>query len=83
MTTTVTRTLPHDAVSTVEEFRAIKARRMALDVDELVLATHFADLYGRVDEPVHVLPGQQRMLGFGGDGLPRWRSSARWNSLLR
>ena len=71
MTTTVTRTLPHDAVSTVEEFRAIKARRMALDVDELVLATHFADLYGRVDEPVHVLPGQQRMLGFGGDGTPQ------------
>lgn len=71
MTLTVTNDLPHDAVSTVEAFKQIKARRRSLEVEELVLAVHFADLYGHVDVPMHVLPGQQRMVGFGGDGTPQ------------
>lgn len=71
MTLTVTNELPHDAVSTVEAFKGIKTRRQSLEVEELVLAAHFADLYGYVDVSVHVLPGQQRMVGFGGDGTPQ------------
>ena len=50
--------LPSSALGTVEAMRALKTQRRTLDVQEMVLAAHFADLNAVVDEPAHSLPCQ-------------------------
>ena len=62
--------LPSSALGTVEAMRALKTQRRTLDVQEMVLAAHFADLNAVVDEPAHTLPGQETLRRFGGDGTP-------------
>lgn len=63
--------LPSSAVATVEAFRAVREQRQSLDVEELVLTAHFADLHAEVQGGGHVLPGQERLVEFGGPGTPR------------
>ena len=69
-TETTLRDLPSSALGTVEAMRALKTQRRTLDVQEMVLAAHFADLNAVVDEPAHTLPGQETLRRFGGDGTP-------------
>ena len=62
--------LPVSNIATIEAMRDLKAQRRALEVRELVLAAHDADLNAVLDETAPVLPGHETLRRFGGDGMP-------------